>query len=698
MRNSKGIVKFTIAVFIAGLLAAGLPGFAQDERPYGDMVSLENEYLYFALGRAAKWTVPDDVALAGRYYIRVNKGDPTTDLDDGLEVTWSPLPGPAERHGFWEVMVDAITSPDAETIERTWALWGEDSSLPAGIWGDLDSGYWAIAPRVPANENVIRAVWYPNVTQGVSPSTGETVDVVNPLVRFELEARLMHDTIRFKFTIKNEDNIDHLVGMKCVADLSPNVEESGTEDFRNIISVPGYGLLQYRTVLSGSSIPSSIEMANSQMDPVHSIRMTFKGQGSTPPDKVVIDNWGVVASPALNYWYGVNPGDDPWMTWDYEPLPYDYISDCAYAAVWKPRRIAPGQTITLIHYLGLANSTSDFTKPNMDYPQYVPTVQGPRALRYYSDDSGIGHLYPEPFEITAYMANTEKYLDLRNATFTLMLPPGLTLDPSEGGKYSKTIPTIKALDEGKVSWLVVPDGSPTGILDYSVSFSASPVGGTTVTRQIAIPATEWQPLSAGWQMVSVPFALTDADPATALGLLPGFVLYKYDPYLRRYVLADRLEPGVGYWLKLPMPQTTAMMPGNYQPIQWARTQGYQIPLEVGWNMVGNPYVYAVTLGEARFYHIDYGMMDYDQAVSRGLISRTVFWWDPVFRTYRWNKSGERSVQLKPWQAYWILVLRPGVTMSISPVSQLGAAVGGQPIPTPEDGGGGLPPVPASLSR
>ena len=117
---------------------------------------------------------------------------------------------------------------------------------------------------------------------------------------------------------------------------------------------------------------------------------------------------------------------------------------------------------------------------------------------------------------------------------------------------------------------------------------------------------------------------------------------------------------------------------------WAGTQGYQIPLLVGWNLVGNPYVYTITLGETKFYHRDYGLMTYDQAVSRGLLTTTVFWWDPVFRQYRW--SSDRAVQIKPWQGYWLRALRAGLTAIMTPESQIGAAVGGSP--TADDGSGG----------
>jgi len=176
--------------------------------------------------------------------------------------------------------------------------------------------------------------------------------------------------------------------------------------------------------------------------------------------------------------------------------------------------------------------------------------------------------------------------------------------------------------------------------------------------------------------------LSDPDPTVALRLTNA-TLWRYDPYSRKYLAVTKLIPGEAYWLKLNTAQMTSMTPGNYSPKLWAGTQGYQIPLQTGWNLVGNPYLYTVTLGEVRFYYRDYGAITYDEAVTRGLISSTVFWWDPMFRKYNW--SSDRAVQIKPWQGYWVRALRSGVTMIVSPASQIGAAVGGQP--TPDEGGG-----------
>ena len=42
---------------------------------------------------------------------------------------------------------------------------------------------------------------------------------------------------------------------------------------------------------------------------------------------------------------------------------------------------------------------------------------------------------------------------------------------------------------------------------------------------------------------------------------------------------------------------------------------------------------------------------YNEAIAQKMISRTVYWWNTSFNN--WNWSSQRTVQLKPWQGYWI---------------------------------------------
>lgn len=675
MLNSVKLFRSLFILFVVCCVAASVPAFAED--PDATYITLENGYLGVAIGTGGHWHVDppghffdDDQPAAGRFDIWCTGGDPTTVDDDGFPLLFGYYgpPGPGDKWGAWMLMVDTWTT-DSEHIWASFEMGGT-----AGIMGDDTDGVFTLSPYIPTNQNIITAVWYPTPEEAATPQ-GEEVTLGDRgyiPIKCELEVRLMRDTVRFKWAIKNEDSVEHLIGLRVCADVMPSPLDGGTASLDNVISVPGYPLITDRTVISGGDVPDMIEMFNSQESPVLSIRNIFRGQGATTPDKVGIDDWWDVASSAWTY------GSS--SLWLYEPTPYQYIDDVGYGAFWKPQRLPAGRTATFIHYMGLACSTSDFTRPNLARPQYVAGVQGPRALKYYTDSMGLGVLDPDPFTVTAYLEDQEKFMDLQDASFTLTLPAGLALDDSEGGAYTKALSTISAASEGSVSWqvkLTDPYASPAGIVNYSVSFSAAPVGGTTVTRAINIPATEWQPLSRRWQMISVPFSLTNSDPEAALGLPPGgYTVWRYDSYERAYEAATALTPGEAYWLWLDAAQTTDMTAGEYSPIAWTGTQGYQIDLQSGWNLVGNPYVYAVTLGETRFYHRDYGVVDYDEAVARRLISRTLFWWDPVFQRYRW--SSQRSAQLKPWQGCWVRALKSGVTLIITPVSQIGASLGGTP--------------------
>lgn len=707
------LTQLIVAVLIISVLVIGIPaasqqsddGYDDSVTPPTSIASLENEYIGVGIGRWGKWKIScpshslqcgAGQPLGGRFHIWCTGGDPTTPQDDGQYFNYSmvyPPPAPGDKWGSFQLMVDTYTSGDDENAgQRVWATFERGGY--AAMMGDLIDGDWETwlpawigfgpGPYTPVNDpNVIIGAWYP---------TPNNDGVLQPRVRCEMEVRLLRDTVRFKWTIKNEDSFDHYVGMKVCADVMANPIDDGTLESHNIVSAPGYPLVTNLTVMadddptSRQKIPNSVEFVNSQGNPEVSFKVYFKEQGATPPDRVGIDDWVNVGANDWTYWYAP-PGQsgDPFVYWIYPPPPaFMYAIDLGYGAAWKPRRLPAGQTTTFIHYIGLGSSSSDFTKPNMTYPQYVAAVQGPRILNYYTDELGIGSLDPNPFEITAYMYNTAKSVDLLDPSFTLILPSGLALDASEMGNYTKSLSRVNANTEGKVSWLVRPVGHPTGIKEYSVSYSANPVGGTTVKRKINIAATEWQPFSSGWQMISVPFYVSSADLVSQLGLT-GAVVWEYDAYARKYQAVSEVVPGKAYWLKLSSAQTTSMAPDSYEPVMWAGTQGYYIDLTAGWNLIGNPFLYTVTLGEVQFYQQAYGAMNYDEAISRGLISSTVFWWDPIFRKYQW--SSDRSVQIKPWQGYWVGAMQPGVTMMMTPSSQIGAALGGMPT----DGGGGGPP-------
>lgn len=644
------------------LLMLPTVGFAQNS------LSVSNSYI-----GATVYTDGDDTS--GRFNIWNVLGDTSSQTDDHQTLV---------RTGRVQLMISGL-SDDDEAAAPMWAEF-EKGGL-SGIWGDPDDGEWVVSPYLVTGQQIIRGIWRPTPSKGEIGATTASVPVM------EQEVRVLHDMVRFRWTITNNDTVSHHIGLKFAADIMIDPENSGTVDQDNVVSMPGYPLIEERGFLSGSNVPTAVEFYNSQSAPTQGVRAIFEGQGATRPDVLGIDEYSAIFSSAWTY-----SADPASLTlkaiWDYEVFPehQPIANNLCYGAFWKPISVAPGKSRTIIHYVVNPGSTSATNIPSVDSPRYTAALQSPKLLKYYLDPiTRVEQVGPTSFRITAFLENQDTSAELRSCSFTLIPPAGIVLDASET-QHTKTISVIPRDSDGSVSWLVRADGSRTGTLPCYVSVSATPMGSTVVQRDINVPAVSRQRFSSGWQQVSVPFELTDSNPATALGLGPGVLrkISRYDPSLASgYEDVVSLTPGEAYWMNLWVPATGTLTAGSYTPMQWGGSDGYEIPVRKGWNMIGNPFVYSVTMGELRFYSSSYGSLTYDEAIAKGLISRTLWCWNPSYGT--WNWSTQRTALLKPWQGYWVKILSPAVQyIVITPASQIGASAGGAP-PTDDNGGGEEPP-------
>lgn len=650
--------------------------FGQDEP--GEAISINNAYIGVSLYRSGD-------ADSGIHEMWNVAGDPASATDDNKPVLY---------FGAVQILMDVLTGQD-EDLALSWATF--DKGVNLGLWGDIESdGYWSVLPTVLPGEQCIRSVWRPTPTETDYP----------PFIDCAEEIRLFHDVAQFKWTLTNNDFYSHQIGLKFWSDVIVEPFCTGVLNGDNVVSVPGYPLIEFRTLFpSNNLLPDTrecpnIEFFNSQADPGQGVRAVFDANDATRPDVIGIDEYATLRSTGWSYMNDpFNMTAKPKVIWGYNPPENDVISDdVCYAAFWKPITLRPGQKRTIIHYIGNPASNISAILPSIEQPKYAAAASGPKTLKYYMDPAtGEETFGPSTFTVSAYLENQDRYTDLRNCSFTLVLPIGLSLDASET-QYTKTIPRIVPNTEGSVSWQVTADGNRTGILTYYVSVNAYPMGGTLVKRNINVPAISRQSFYYGWQQVSVPFDLADANPATALGLDPGSLIkmFRYDTTLPQsvpyypYEEVLSITPGEAYWMKLSRPDATDMPTGNYAAIQWDGLVSHMIPVKPGWNMIGNPYVYTVTAGELRFYSDLEGVLSYDEAIEERMISRTVYWWNTGFNT--WNWSSQRTVQLKPWQGYWIKVLDPRIAaVMITPASQIGASVGGAPPPSDDGDGGGPPP-------
>ncbi|MCA1595286.1 MAG: hypothetical protein LC772_02510, partial [Chloroflexi bacterium] len=164
-------------------------------------------------------------------------------------------------------------------------------------------------------------------------------------------------------------------------------------------------------------------------------------------------------------------------------------------------------------------------------------------------------------------------------------------------------------------------------------------------------------------------------------------------------------PGESYWVYLPAnggtaPQqiqlgspTTPPLPapllvGGATPGSSSTAALASVPIERGWNQIGDPYVYSIAYSDIQ---VQYGntQISLPQAVAQGIIATPVLWYwvhnsgSSAGGQYKALLPGQNS-ELIPYQGYWIDSNFNGVTLVFNAPSIPGA----QLVLTPPNGTGG----------
>ncbi len=80
-----------------------------------------------------------------------------------------------------------------------------------------------------------------------------------------------------------------------------------------------------------------------------------------------------------------------------------------------------------------------------------------------------------------------------------------------------------------------------------------------------------------------------------------------------------------------------------------------IGLSMGWNMVSDPFVYAVYWGQVQVYYEGH-TYTLDQAVGNGWMSKTLFSWNSTSRQY--DTLSDDTSLIVPWTGYWLRAMAP----------------------------------------
>lgn len=547
----------------------------------------------------------------------------------------------------------------------------------------------------PATPNAIGT----NVTLGQNaPRSGFSRFFNNQLVTtfrtpnnvFEIQqtVRLRRATARMEWVIRNLDaQRAHTVGLQFVNSHIP---------VRFFID-PNRGATTQPTQYTGGTVPNTIDLVESRVNPLYHPRYTFRGYGATPPDRVLVT--------AVNSYFRAG-----YVIPDITAFP-SFLSSRVFVGVacyWEPAAIPAGGTRTIVTYFGNGAPTEDLAA---DYVTGVEAIESlafntrvgdplaPDAAPNTLTDpqktgatlqTGAAFLSPQSLTVfgSVYnqtVANPDQEVVLNNVSMSLTLPVGLRLgldDRNNPETATKTVGSVRGDTNAVQRWNVVPTGESYGSLTYQVAVTAPPLGSRTISRVINVPATPLRQLqNTDWNLISFPFAFNPAqtnngDPNTILNRItapadnPGGVvpIFRYDPFLASngsypYVRATKLEPGVAYFYR-PSLNRTVLATGAVPVAEQAPESGvpgtpFQVSLERGFNMIGNPYVYDIPLAYLRIVPLENNpslrSFGFSEAIIAGLIRGAVFFYAGQQGTNNSRYEFLQSVfdPLRPWIGYWL---------------------------------------------
>lgn len=625
-----------IRILIAGVVL--LVPAAVANADFGGVASIANGYMRIDMGQWDHTHIPPaTVPRAGRWGIQTVAGDPETSADNNKGITKATQDGNCGwYYGYSTIKIDSDNV----------------------VFGDQDTGGWHLVPFYSSSE----LGNYDLRGRNGFYLYGE-YDTSKGGIRAKFKMSLVRDQVRFLMTLENHDTSAHSVGLRHCGTLAGPWDSYFPGPFdKVVISIPGRGLVQNSVSLTGTDIPSYLEIYNDLQTPTCGIRNTFTMEDATAPDRVAVGQ--------------LLPDGIPW---DYTPVPDNDVPN-SWAVWWDPILLNPGESRTLITYVGMAAASSSWTSSagvlgeKVQEDPFCLAVQGPKSLpiRYDSDAPTDNMIESNPFKVKAYIYNLDRVTPLTNVSAHIALPQGLELVDSAAMQPVVTIDPEKECQA--IEWTVKANGKASGSLDYWVSVSGTPGLQKTVKRSIYLPATSATSFKAGWQLISVPFKFSDSRIEQALKLTPGtYQAVYFDPTAENYGVVNTIEPGKAFWLHSDADIDTVNVASDARPYDAKSPQ--RILLKKGWNQFGNPFVYSIPWGRVQVWSsAQVGALSIEEAAARNMIRRTIYWYDPIIGEYQY--SSDPMTWLLPWQGYWIKAMQD-CQLIIPAVDEIGSGVTGQ---------------------
>ena len=216
------------------------------------------------------------------------------------------------------------------------------------------------------------------------------------------------------------------------------------------------------------------------------------------------------------------------------------------------------------------------------------------------------------------------------------------------------LPAASKLSNGTGTFSVTFKTIGSETLTATDSTTASLKGTATVTVSAAVLDTFQQ----GLAMISAPSDYSGLPLSEYLTPTPS-LLATWVPSTFQYAIypnspADAMRPGLGYWANFTALTSLLDIGVDTNP---ATT--IQVPLAVGWNMIGDPFTTAVTLNGDVQVKTASSTIPYSEAANGTIISPTLY----TYQAGDTNYEPEETT-LQPYEGYWIYAIS-SCTLEIS---------------------------------
>jgi hypothetical protein len=679
------IGRHKLRIWHAALLCAGTAALFSGRAAHAQAHVVRNRYIRIGVNDADS-----------RFTIVNQDGDPLTAQDDNLAVMFQD---PA-------TLTDAVKA----TLFVSSAVSAPAPGL-TGIVGDTGTGDVLLPPTYDADGRSIISQW--QFPTGAPDTEGIRVVVTQRI-------SLVRDMARIEYRIENR-GVGRVIGLRLAADVSDSAildpatfeappGSTAHDTLSNPVFVPKQGLFSFETDfrpalpvgidrnLVQTPIPfewytfapafdpfafwKGVQTPQRFLDPATGKLTTGGFVDAVPPDRVVLAGQGPLVGgagggvdPLLpDFFYTVNPQRNILG-------PVATLGDVTVADFWGPTTLNSGQSRTVVTYIGVGVASHGLAGPQAD-PVFVGAIEtdpqfSPGLANVLIPPLGVVRGVVPDFRLFGFAHNLQSFITVPGVTADLTLPAGLELTPATPNPHVD-LGDLEAFSAGAANveqftfWSLHATGEKAGILPATVAYR-SPLGSTTVCREINVPQGARYRFTGNLRMVSFPFTFQNPDPANALGLpSTDFTIVRWDPNANggagAYVPVFALRPGESYWIRTIGPRDVTLVKATPVDIPGGGlgpgSGTFGVNLSPNWNQVADPSPFAVVAKDLRILDPSTGaIVSFDDAVQRRFLLGSLWRFDVDQANY---VQLQRDDYLNPGDGIWIFAARPLILLWPAP--------------------------------